>query len=304
LQEPVLSVRVGVGWSPLDREATGTARFLEVAETLEELAYDSIWLSDTATRPGAAPLPLLAAVAARTERLKLGTSVLVVPPRQPVLLAKELATIDAISDGRLLPAFGLGIDDPAEVAALGVAREERTARLEETVAVIRELWRGGPVSYRGRFTALDGAVLSPRPARDRLEIWLSGSSPAALRRVGRIGDGWLASRVSVEEFARGVESIRAAAAESGRAVPEDHYGMIVFAAASAADARPLEELSRARPSLDFRSSVGVGADGVHALLSRYREAGATKFVLIPLAPDPVALLRELKPAVVDPFETP
>ena len=198
------TVRVGVGWSPLDRGSLGTPRFFETMSVLEELGYDSIWLSDTATGAGGAPLPLLAAIAARTTRLKLGTSVLVAPPRQPVLLAKELATIDLISGGRLFPAFGLGIDEPSEVAALGVPREERVARLEETVAVVRELWRGEPVTFAGRFTNLAGAVLSPRPARPRLEIWLSGSSPPALRRTGRLGDGWLASRIGPDAFADGV----------------------------------------------------------------------------------------------------
>src|SRR5581483_8469427 len=104
-----LTVRVGVGWNPFDREAVGGPRFWRVVDALEELDYDSLWLSDTATRPGPAPLLLLAAVAARTERLKLGTSVLVAPPRPPALLAKELATLDVLSGGRLLPALGLGI---------------------------------------------------------------------------------------------------------------------------------------------------------------------------------------------------
>jgi alkanesulfonate monooxygenase SsuD/methylene tetrahydromethanopterin reductase-like flavin-dependent oxidoreductase (luciferase family) len=117
-----LSVRVGVGWNPAHRAAIGTPLFWDTVDLLEELDYDSLWLSDTATQPGAAPLPMLAAVAARTERLKLGTSVLVVPARNPILLAKELATIDLISRGRFFPAFGVGRALPAELAALGIPR--------------------------------------------------------------------------------------------------------------------------------------------------------------------------------------
>ena len=108
-----LSVRVGVGWNPFAGDGLADGRFWEAVEAMEELGYDSVWLADTAALPGAAPLPMLAAVAARTERLKLGIGVLVLPPRNPVLLARELATVDVISGGRLLPAGGLGINIPA-----------------------------------------------------------------------------------------------------------------------------------------------------------------------------------------------
>jgi probable F420-dependent oxidoreductase len=303
VRQPALTVRVGVGWSPLHRAAVGTPRFFSAIAALEALGYDSIWLSDTATGAGVSPLPVLAAVAARTERLKLGTSVLVVPPRAPALLAKELATIDLVSAGRLLPAFGLGIDRPVELAALGIAREERVARLEEAVAVIDELWSGEPVTYRGRFTSLEQVTLSPRPTRTSPEIWLSGSSAPALRRVGRIAKGWLASRITPAEFAAAVAAIRAAAATAGRAIPDDHYGMIVPAARSDAEAERLRGLALYdRPGVDSADLIGVGVAGIDSLLRRFRAAGATKFVLVPLAADPIPFLRELKAEVVDPFE--
>src|SRR5450432_4254571 len=139
LSEP-LKVRVGVGWSPLERATVGTPLFWDTVAMLEKEGFDSLWLSDTATQAGVAPLTMLTAVAARTERLKLGTSVLVVPARNPMLLAKELATIDLISNGRIFPAFGIGRALPSELAALGVAREERGARFEECVQIVRELW--------------------------------------------------------------------------------------------------------------------------------------------------------------------
>jgi probable F420-dependent oxidoreductase len=300
---PRLTVRVGLAWSPFDRESVPGPGFWRAVEAMEELGYDSLWLSDTATRPGPSPLPVLAAVAARTERLKLGTSVLVAPPRQPVLLAKELATLDALSGGRFLPAFGLGIDAPAELAALGVARGERVARLEEAIAVLRAVWSGEPVSYQGRFTTLEDFVLTPRPLRRRLEIWLGGASAPALRRVGRLADGWLASFVSPATFGAGVTAIRAAAAEAGRTIDEDHYGTIVFAAASRDDLLPLGEFY-ASLSRDLREEdhVAVGVAALRPLLQRFRDEGATKFVVVPIARDLVPFLRELKHEVVDPFE--
>jgi probable F420-dependent oxidoreductase len=300
-----LTVRVGIGWNPFDRDAVGTPRFFRTVELLEELGYDSLWLSDTATRAGAAPLPALAAAAMRTEKLKLGTSVLVVPSRPPALLAKELATVDVISNGRLLPAFGIGVDVPSELAALGVDSRERVARLEEAVAIVRELWRGEPVTYRGRFTSLENVTLSPPPTRQALELWLSGSSEPALRRTGRIADGWLGSFVGPEALAEQVAAIRAAAAEAGRTIDEDHYGAVVWAVPTEADVDRLMQALPPTPGRDRtrpHDIIGVGPDGVRAMLERFRRAGATKFVLVPVHDDVDGFLRLLKEEAVDPVE--
>ena len=141
-----VSVRVGIGLGPFGDDDLSPGGFLRQVERVEELGYDSIWLSDSATMAGPAPLVALAAAAARTTRLKLGTSVLVAPARNPVVLAKELATVDALSGGRLLPAFGLGIDAEPEAGAIGVARSERAARTQEAIEIVRLLWQGTPVT--------------------------------------------------------------------------------------------------------------------------------------------------------------
>jgi probable F420-dependent oxidoreductase len=298
-----LSVRVGVGTSPFAGDGLADGTFWRLVETLEETGYDSLWLSDTARLGGIAPLPALAAVAARTERIKLGTSVLVLPPRNPVLLARELATVDALSGGRMLPAGGLGVNLPAELEAMGVARGERAARLEESVRIIKALWPGEPVTLHGRFWSLTDVTLAPRPRRRKLEVWLGGLAPAALQRIGRIADGWLASFASPEEFAAGVDLIRATAAEHGRAIDEDHYGMTIFSAPAGEEipARAGALLDR-RPGLARADHVAVGLDATRALLERFLAAGATKFVLIPLARDPSAWLRELFAPVIAPLE--
>jgi probable F420-dependent oxidoreductase len=301
--EEQLSVRVGVGWGLFDPEPRAE-RLWRAVDAMEEIGYDSIWLSDTATRPDLAPLPALAAIAARTTRLKLGTGVLVVPPRNPVLLARELATIDLLSDGRLLPAAGLGIDEPAERAAMGVDGKERVARLEEALAVIRMLWAGEPVTYEGRFARLTDVRLSPKPKRRKLEIWLGGQAPKALDRIGRIGDGWLASFVSPEDFRHKADTIRAAAAAAGRSIDEDHYGVTLFAARAEADVPAgVRALVARRPGLAVGDSVAVSADGLRALLERFRAQGATKFVVFPLASgDPEGWLAELFEHAVAPVE--
>jgi probable F420-dependent oxidoreductase len=295
-----LSVRVGVGWNPFDRGNVGGRLFWQTVEQLERDGWDSLWLSDVATGPGAAPLPMLAAVAARTERLKLGTSVLVAPPRNPLLLAKELATVDVVSGGRLFPVLGIGQAASEELAALGVPREERGARLEECMTVVRELWRGEPVSFDGRFSRLDRVTLSPRPTRPRIELWLGGSTPPAVRRVARVADGWLASAISPTRFGELVELLREEAAAAARSVPEDHFGTVFFAAATEDEATPLRE--RARRTEKELPAIAVGADGVRELLHAFRDAGATKFVLYPLSSDPRRFLAQLRREVVDEFE--
>lgn len=225
-----LSLRVGVGVPPGTPAPGGTTALWDLVDTLEEVGYDSIWISDSGARGAFAPLPTLAAIATRTERLKLGTNVLVLPPRNPVTVAREMATIDALSDGRLLPAGGLGVVEPRELEAMGVRSKDRPARLEESVAIIKALWGGEPVSYEGRFWQLRDVTLAPRPRRARLELWLGGRAPAAMRRVGRIADGWLGSFIGPAEFALKAEMIRESAAAAGRSIDADHYGTTIWSA--------------------------------------------------------------------------
>jgi probable F420-dependent oxidoreductase len=299
-----LSVKVGVGWEPFGGGGRVSAEdFWRAVEAMEEIGYDSIWLSDSATRAGLAPLPALAAVAARTDRLKLGIGVLVIPPRNPALLAKELATVDALSEGRLLPAAGLGIDLPSELAAMAVPKGQRAARLEEAIEIVRLLWTGEPVTYDGRFWSLTDATLSPTPASAKLEMWLGGSAPRALERVGRIGDGWLGSFVSPQEFGGMADTIRAAASAAGRTIDDDHYGTTLFAAPSEDEIPPeLWALLSRRDGLALGDHVALSAPELRALLERFHEQGASKFVVVPVARDVQLWMRELYEEAVGPVE--
>lgn len=303
MAEDGLSVRVGVGWGLAAREST-VERLWCAVEAMEEIGYDSIWLSDSATRPDLAPLPTLAAIAARTSRLKLGTGVLVLPPRHPVLLARGLATIDMLSGGRLLPAAGLGVDVPAEREAMGVDGSERMARLEEAMEIIRLLWAGEPVTYPGRFTRITDVRLSPLPTRRKLEIWLGGQGPKALALTGRIADGWLASFISPDDFGRKADAIRDAAAAAGRSIDEDHYGTTLFAAPSAADVSPgVRALVERRSGLATSDCVATSTSELRELLERFRAVGATKFVVFPLVNgDMQDWLAELFAEAVAPVE--
>ena len=163
----------------------------------------------------------LAWVGARHPRLKLGTSVIVVPQRNAVLLAKELATLDVLSEGRLVVGVGVGWSE-TEYATLGASDRfhRRGAYLDETIRLWRHLWSGSSEPFEGAFHSFVDFVFGPLPAqRERVPIVVGGSSPAALRRAGALGDGYHATRATADELAQRIPTVRAAAEAAGRPMP-------------------------------------------------------------------------------------
>lgn len=274
-------IRVGVGLGTATTAATGPA-FARMVDRLEALRFDSLWLSERISGPAPDPLIALALAAGRTERLKLGTSVLVVPGRNPVVLAKEMATLDALSSGRFLPAVGLGAVDPIEQQAFGVVREERGRRLDEALELMRALWSGEPVTHHGEFFSVEGVRVLPRPHQELMDVWLGGIAPSELRRVGRIGDGWLPSFCTPADVADGIPVIEAAAAQAGRSLDPEHYGVLVTYCDGPVPGRLVEMIERRRPGLDPREVV-PSFDALASRLVEFITAGATKFVVMPLA---------------------
>ncbi|MFI7152981.1 LLM class flavin-dependent oxidoreductase [Nonomuraea sp. NPDC050022] len=187
-----------------DREPSA---LVEQARLAEELGFDSVWAGDSpVTRHRADPLMLLSAVAAMTERVTLGTAVLLPALRHPILLAHQLATLDRIADGRLIAGMGAGFPHPnteAQFDALGIAFKRRVSRTEESIDVMRRLWAGGgAVSYQGAHFDFQDVVLEPKPAQvGGPPIWLAGSGASGLRRVGRLADGWLPYPPTSETYA-------------------------------------------------------------------------------------------------------
>ena len=268
---------VGTRVSPPD-----VAAFGHVVDLLEQYGFDSLWVNDGVTAGSLDPVTALAFAAGRTRRLKLGTSVLVVPGRNPVLLAKELATVDVLSGGRLLPAFGLGTPDPREHQAFGVDRGERAAWFEEAVPLIRRLWREDTVSHAGPRFPLTDVSLWPKPV-GRMEVWLGGRTTKEFDRVGRHGQGWLGAFQTPSEAGRARQAIDEAAARYDRAVDDDHYGTVLLYARGAIDPRVQERIARVRPAAALADVVPTGADELRALVARYVEQGLSKFVLVPAA---------------------
>ena len=175
-----------------------TAPLLELAARAEGLGFDSVWVGDSLlARPRHDPLTLLAAVAARTRKVALGTAVFLPALRNPVVLAHQLATLDQISEGRLVLGAGIASDLPnirAEFAAAGVPFEGRVGRMMEGLRLARALWTGKPVDWQGRWPVQSG-VLGPTPYRaGGPPIWMAGSVRPALERAARHFDGWFAER--------------------------------------------------------------------------------------------------------------
>ncbi|MEU8248336.1 LLM class flavin-dependent oxidoreductase [Nonomuraea sp. NPDC048916] len=182
-------------------------RLVVQARRAEDLGLDAVWAGDSpVTRPRADPLLLLAAVAAATERVALGTAVLLPALRHPILLAHQLATLDRLSQGRLIAGMGGGFPHPnteAQFAAVGVGFARRISRMEESIGVMRRLWSGEAVSHKGEHFAFENVQLAPPPSRPGgPPIWLAGGGGPALRRVARLADGWLPYPPTAEMYAK------------------------------------------------------------------------------------------------------
>ena len=298
-----MKVRVGFGLGT--RTATNDGeRFAGLVDALESLAFDSLWLSEKITDDCPDPIVALAFAAARTRKLKLGTSVLVLPGRNPMLLAKELATLDRLSGGRLLPAFGLGQVDPAEQQAFGVARKERASRFDEVLPLLRRLWTGEAVDHEGPHHRYEGARVLPRPVQQPIDVWLGGIAPSELRRVGRLGDGWLPSFCTPDDVAAGRPEIERTAAEHGRSIDPEHFGVLVPYALEGVPDAVAASLARRRPGVEVSDMVAPDVASLRPLLERFVEAGASKFVVVPIGEpgDWSAHLGDVA-AVVKPIET-
>jgi probable F420-dependent oxidoreductase len=276
-----MKVRIGYGFGTGTRLNDGG--FAEVVDALERLRFDSLWLSERIGAAAPDPLVAMSFAAGRTTRLKFGMSVMVLPGRNPIVLAKELATLDRLSNGRLLPAFGLGVANPHEQQAFGVARTDRAKIFDEALAVMRSCWQEETTTFHGTWFDYDELRVLPKPKQNPLEVWLGGIAPSELKRVGRMADGWLPSFVTAADAAAARPVIEQVAREHDRAIPEDHFGALIPYAH-----RPLPDalvagLAARRPDIaDPRALVPQGWDELLATIDRFVDVGTTKFVVLPI----------------------
>lgn len=281
----------GLGTSTLTNDHESFGPFVD---DLERLKFDSLWLSERVSGPAPDPVVGMAYAAGRTKKLKFGMSVMVLPGRNPVLVAKSMASLDRLSNGRLLPAFGLGAPNLAEFEAFGVTRKERAPWFDEALPLMRRLWTEDVVNHEGdRFKIADVKV-RPRPVQEPLEVWLGGSAPSELRRVGRLADGWLPSFTTPADVAAGITAIKETADKHDRALDEDHYGALVaYNSGGELPERLVHAVKTRRPDLDPADIFPSGLAELKAQLEAFVEVGASKFVILP-ANEPENWTEELE----------
>jgi probable F420-dependent oxidoreductase len=264
-----------------------TAPLLAMAERAEAAGFDSVWIGDSLTaRPRHEPLTLLAAVAGRTRRVRLGTGVLLPALRNPVVLAHVVATLDRVAQGRVILGVGIAADTPAirkEFAAAGVPFERRVGRFLETLEICRALWRGDGVSFSGKHFTLDNVTVEPKPQRPGgPPIWIGGSGPTALREAPRF-EAWFPTGPSVEFFAEHWPRLQAAARAAGRppdAVTGAAYVTLALDPNPAAAAQRLHQFletyyaAPARAILARQATYAGPLEGCVEWLQRWVAAGA------------------------------
>jgi alkanesulfonate monooxygenase SsuD/methylene tetrahydromethanopterin reductase-like flavin-dependent oxidoreductase (luciferase family) len=265
---------------------------LELAERAEKLGYDSVWAGDSLlARPRHEPLSLLAAVAGRLSRVQIGTAVLLPALRNPVLLAHQVATIDQISQGRLILGVGIASDVPnirAEFMATGVPWEKRVGRMMEGFQLAKALWSGKPVDWNGRWTVEKG-TLGPTPYRaGGPPIWAAGAAPASLDRTAKHFDGWLPNGSDPAKWAGEWAQIKASAEAVGRDPASLTGGMYltvvvdddVARAEQRLDAYLAQYYGQPAAAMKARQTCFAGsAQKLAGMLGAYGRAGTSHIVL-------------------------
>jgi probable F420-dependent oxidoreductase len=264
--------------------------FREVAVRAEELGYDSIWAGDHISyrNPILDVVVALSTFAAMTSRITVGAGIVLLPLRHPSVVAKEFASLDYVSGGRVILGVGVGGESGSDFDAVGVSPGERGARTDDAMHALRALFRDAPAVYSGRFFSFTGIAIEPRPAQPGgPPLWVGGRSQAAIRRAATLGDGWIPIWVSVERFREGLAQL-----------PE-HVTPAVTLPAHVGEGRRLYEHLRARYSGDFGEHVvdrycvaGTPEQCVHRV-KEYVDAGARHVVFNILEPDDAERMMEV-----------
>jgi probable F420-dependent oxidoreductase len=283
-----MKVRVGLGIANFP--FSDARAFWRWVERCEDSTVDSIWQTDrlVTSIPQLESMTTMAALAGATRRLKFGMNVTVVTFRDALVLARECATIDFLSNGRLLPAFGVGPDIAPEWQATGRTGKGRGRQTDEALEIMARLWAGERVTFDGEFHHYHDVRIAPLPVQQPLPLWIGGRSAAAVKRTARLGTGWLGGVESPEQAGPVVAAIAEASAAAGRPIDPDHYGAAFGYRFGTWDEPIVERTARLLSGLaqtsDPRRHVAVGgAAEILARIEEFKAVGVSKFVLRPIA---------------------
>jgi len=263
-------------------------------EYLESLPIASLWVGGHVASPNPSPeaMVALAWLAARSTRVRVGTSILLLPLYPPAVVAKQIADLDRATGGRVTLGVGVGGEYPSEFAACGIPVGERGPRTDEAIPLLRELWAGEPVSHHGRFLAFDDVRIHPPPLQGPgLPIVVAGRQPVAMRRAARLGDGWMPYLYSPRRYAESVAVIRDTAAADGRDLSGFEWFAFVFVNIDDDGDRARDDAARFLGGTytkgDFAAMIDrVAAAGtveqVTTTLQAFVDAGARHLVFTPM----------------------
>lgn len=250
---------------------------------------DSIWQSDRIidAAPNLETMSVMAALAGGSKKLKFGMNVASLGLRNPVLMAKQCATIDVLSEGRLLPAFGVGSALSKDFSATGTPTKGRGKRTDEGLQIMSRLWREDNVDFDGEYYQLKGATISPKPVQNPIPLWTGGSAQQAIERTAKWGTGWQAGIESAAEIAPVIAAIKDRARELDRPIDDDHFGAgfgFRFGTPDEPIVQRYQDLLRKRLGKEPAGFTAVGGvSEMMTLVQEFRAAGVHKFILRPIA---------------------
>ena len=254
----------------------------------DEAGVDSLWQTDrlVSKEPFLECLTVMAGLAGATKKIKFGMNVASLGLRDPLMTAKQCATIDYLSDGRLLPAFGLGSNRSRDWVASGTATKARGQRMNEALEIMTRLWLGEEVTFSGKHFQYDKAYISPGPVQQPLPLWIGGSSEAAIERSGKYGTGWQAAFDTPEEAGVVVEKILQSAKRNNRPMDKDHFSAAFGVRFGSWNDEPVKKMAddfEKRTGKEASRGIVVGTgDQILERIQSYVDNGISKFILRPI----------------------
>jgi alkanesulfonate monooxygenase SsuD/methylene tetrahydromethanopterin reductase-like flavin-dependent oxidoreductase (luciferase family) len=287
---------IGIANFPFN-DARGFWRWVDLCDNG---GIDSIWQSDRiiGADKNLEVMSVMAALAGGTSHVKFGMNVASLGLRDPVLMAKQCATIDVLSEGRLLPAFGIGSSRSRDYSATNTPTAGRGRRMDEGLEIIKRLWTQESVSYDGDCYQLNGAAIAPKPIQHPMPLWIGGSAAKAIERTARWGTGWQAGIESADKVGPVISAIKAKTKELGRTIDDDHFGAgfgFRFGSESEKIVQRYTKGISARLGKDSKQYNAIGgAAEIMELLQNFLDSGAHKFILRPIASDTEDMIQQTK----------